>query len=244
MGAAQTKARRKSRKPRKTRKVTRKKSKKRVTKKGRRKVKKPRAKKRVSRARKKTPRRKIKKEKPEKPKEVFSTKGKLKKVGSWENKSGTLIISDPGFARRDAFETRGFVISGHLPNARKGKWVGYVLMVEFSKRHIRIAELITVHSGEDPYKAQWQKSPVCVGVDSGQAGVFNADYYPTDSFGGKPSFYDKASKLTLSIKKAGVMKGGVVSSTGWGDGMYKSYVWRKAGKVVGVRIVFIEPDKL
>src|SRR5690606_25054488 len=89
-----------------------------------------------------------------------------------------------------------------------------------------------------------------VGVDSGQAGVFDFAVYKDDeSAKGKSNFiedepwYSTCCDQTLSDQQAGVIEGGAVSSSGYGDGLYTAYYAIDANKeVVAIKIVFMEDE--
>jgi hypothetical protein len=87
--------------------------------------------------------------------------------------------------------------------------------------------------------------PYGVGVDSGQAGVFDDSIYPhgdTGQFEEEGTFYNAACKATLGDidnpvypypSFGTVIEAGVVSSTGAGDGFYDSYgITDKDGKFI------------
>jgi hypothetical protein len=66
-----------------------------------------------------------------------------------------------------------------------------------------------------------------IGIDSGQCGIFDDTIYPADKksrgkFDDKGSFYGECCQITLSKEKGGIMKNckGLVSSSGFGDGIY------------------------
>lgn len=63
-----------------------------------------------------------------------------------------------------------------------------------------------------------------IGVDSGQAGIFSDDIFPTDEardFDDKTSFYGLCCEATIREDDCGViLERGFVSSSGYGDGSY------------------------
>ena len=60
-------------------------------------------------------------------------------------------------------------------------------------------------------------------------------------FNDKNTFYGKVCDLTLSDMQAGTIIGGVVSSSGFGDGGYKASLGKNAaGETVAIEITFIE----
>ena len=88
-----------------------------------------------------------------------------------------------------------------------------------------------------------------VGVDSGQAGVFDAKYFEDDKLARQyqvedpicpdQPWYSLCCDRTLGETGAGIIPYGVVSSSGLGDGSYSYYTNTVDGKTVGVQIVFM-----
>ena len=166
--------------------------------------------------------------------------------------SGILRVSDPCYY----FDVW---CSGQLENARKGKWKAVIekLSPEQTKWGERVASLLVFHAGaaDVPFSfASWKEAPFEVGVDSGQAGVFDLAYYRNDAvvkendYGSYPwdcdgPFYSACGSHTLSEKQAGCLSHGAVSSSGYGDGGYRAYYAEEGGEVVAVRIVFIDEDE-
>ena len=95
---------------------------------------------------------------------------------------------------------------------------------------------------------EWIKCPFVVGVDSGQAGIFDRNHYRVSEVSDREGNADTDSKwylaccdLTDNGEEAGVLTGGVVSRTGMGDGAYGVYkAVNGQSQVVGVKIVFIK----
>ena len=97
-------------------------------------------------------------------------------------------------------------------------------------------------------------APFEVGVDSGQAGLFDAHHYWDDAVvvdpgtvinGDDPGvlWYMHCCHLTLTKLAAGVMPYGVVSSSGFGDGSYDCFYGRNSeGKIVRVELEFIPEE--
>ena len=64
-----------------------------------------------------------------------------------------------------------------------------------------------------------------------------------DIGGEENKWYGACCDITLdSEEKVGCIPYGVVSSSGWGDGGYDSFLCKKSGKVVGVRIEFMNEE--
>jgi hypothetical protein len=90
-----------------------------------------------------------------------------------------------------------------------------------------------------------------VGVDSGQAGFFDYDLYSEDSYSGgddedSEDFYERCCNLAFSGAQGGVLPGGVVSSSGLGDGGYQVFtdVDPSVAPISFARLVFLEEDAI
>ena len=89
-----------------------------------------------------------------------------------------------------------------------------------------------------------------IGVDSGQAGIFDYEYYAKyhDDCEVCPhvddDWYDRVGDITLSRLSAGSIDGyGFVSSSGFGDGIYNCWTAREEnGYIVAIRVEFITED--
>lgn len=172
-------------------------------------------------------------------------------LGSFEIVSGEILISDPCYKP-------GTWCQGKLVNVHNGPWWGAVLVSDEGTWGNRIAQLEAVWSGCTLRSLShgWRRESFEVGVDSGQAGIFDAAHYRDDrivegvariskgSVCVDEPWYSTCCDRTLSEKSAGVIPFGVVSSSGFGDGGYTCFSNRDAGgKVVGIRIVFITEDE-
>lgn len=168
-------------------------------------------------------------------------------LGDFLNESGTFMVSDP------CYEI-GTWCQGQLNDVATGKWSAYVNKSDEGKWGIRCAELVVEHESiEDAGELSIEACSFVVGVDSGQAGIFDLKYYANDEAFtseenpendyGDSKFYNFCCDLTLSEKNAGVIKYGAVSSSGYGDGSYSCCVYKnKNGKIVAVEIIFIEEE--
>jgi hypothetical protein len=150
--------------------------------------------------------------------------------------SGTkLIVSDPCYKR-------GTWCQGVVDNVLPGKWNA---SVEYDADEGRVASLRAEHSTA---KAEYNVlGNFEVGVDSGQAGIFDEAFYPQDNCGeykDETSFYGKCCKATSGDDQAGIIDDmGAVSSSGYGDGGYECLLgFDKDNKVVSVIIGFITDD--
>jgi hypothetical protein len=83
-------------------------------------------------------------------------------------------------------------------------------------------------------------SETSIGVDSGQAGVFNAPYFKKNRK--SEDWYDDVCDYTLEENFAGCIDDqGFVSRSGYGDGCYDLYtVTDSDDKIVAIKVVFVD----
>jgi len=151
-------------------------------------------------------------------------------IGTFECDSGVLRVTDPCYSK----ETW---CAGTVANCRKGTWIAEIERQNCGSWGNRIARLTVTHElgGTGPD----EDAGFEVGVDSGQAGVFDDRHYPDDT--DDSPFYDECCRLTLAKAGAGALSFGVVSSSGFGDGSYTAKVRRDAGgKCYRICVEFID----
>lgn len=159
-------------------------------------------------------------------------------LGTFYVDSGKLMVSDPCY-------DIGTWCQGSIDNVPNGTWNAKIIRTDENSWGVRCAELHAYHESTNGLFLDWIKSDIRVGVDSGQAGIFDYAKYPqgesTGKYGDKDSFYGKVCDITLDSKlSSGVIEFGTVSSSGYGDGGYNCYyATDKNGKVIAVKIVFI-----
>ena len=163
-------------------------------------------------------------------------------IGSFEVTSGKLRVTDPCYDR----DTR---CAGTIENALKGWWNASVVKTDGSDGWgRRCATLIVQHKSYYflPESYKWVKTGIDVGVDSGQAGVFEDSLYPhgeTGEYGDTTTFYGRACNQSIDkdgCGTAGVIAEGAVSSSGYGDGSYDCYtITEQDGTVIAVKIEFL-----
>ena len=167
---------------------------------------------------------------------------KVVELGVIEVKDGRITVTDP------CYEV-GTWCQGEVA-VKNGFYNAYAVITDEKAWGTRVAELIIVKDGVDDFDLF---SPLDldfeVGVDSGQAGFFNTDYYeknqPDDEWEKADgiSWYRRVCNITLSEDSCGTIDGeGVVSESGYGDGGYRCYpaYENDTEEIVGLRLVFIE----
>jgi len=160
-------------------------------------------------------------------------------------KSGSAIVTDPCYIK----DSHGNI---KLNNVRNGIWNMRVVISNEGVFGNRVSELICTHS--DCSYFVWEESDEIIGVDSGQAGVFDLELYAQDEAVGifefseritnESIFYDACCDITCNWKeKAGCIEYGAVSSSGFGDGSYPVFVGKgEDGEIVAISILFIDLD--
>lgn len=116
-----------------------------------------------------------------------------------------------------------------------GRYDGFVAIDEASGL---VSQLIAVHM-EGKYV--YPKFEYCdaIGVDSGQASIFDAAYYQKNIHGYEHDYYEDICDLTLNNKFGVWDDDGIVSSSGAGDGGYPVYVDTLSGPASAIRIDFL-----
>ncbi|WP_028560173.1 DUF4241 domain-containing protein [Paenibacillus pinihumi] len=162
-------------------------------------------------------------------------------LGSFEVSSGTLIVADPCYeANRDT------IIMGILDQALTGSWEAEVEKTELGDWGEVCAGITVRHSSwtGDGTDFPWVKCDFIVGVDSGQAGVFDLSNYRLPDTGDRSSsedWYETCCDITLNGEEAGVLEGGAVTRTGIGDGAYGAYMAVNGqNQIIGVKIIFVK----
>ena len=156
-------------------------------------------------------------------------------IGTFDCVSGILRVTDPCYSR----ETW---CSGTIEDCRTGKWSAEIERQNYGNWGNRIVRLTVTHidGGTGPEDT----ADFEVGVDSGQAGVFDDAHYSGEDSDYDGGFYDECCRLTLSKKGAGVVSNGAVSCSGFGDGGYQAFYRRdNKGKCFSITIVFIGDDE-
>jgi hypothetical protein len=145
-------------------------------------------------------------------------------------------VSDPCYGT-------GVWCSGVVDNVKEGTYIVDVHMSDEGMWGERVKSLTVIHSEFDGHTTI-EKANFTVGVDSGQAGIYDEDYYNQYHTGDDcdRDWYREVCDLTNPF---GTKDGKcVVSSSGFGDGGYDCYLLRdKNNEVVGFQIVFIQDDE-
>ena len=163
-----------------------------------------------------------------------------KDLGFFLVKSGALAVSDPCY---DNPNTVG--------NVKNGAWTA---SVDFEDGCV--SALKVCHKDHTADFLEFKECDLRIDVDSGQAGIFDADFFGDDEeldqgdtqhksegrpWGiGQTDFYDVCCNLTSSEARAGCLSRGVVSNSGYGDGAYTCYKAEVGDQVVALMVIFID----
>lgn len=150
-----------------------------------------------------------------------------------------VMISDPCY-RLDIW------CQGVLNNVLPGEYHCHTYMYDTNGWGRRVCAISVAHVDYEYEELNADEvMPFDVGVDSGQAGIFDFKYYTKhhEPFLDK-KWYNDVCDLTLSIQQAGIIDDkGFVSSSGYGDGGYSCAVRRNDdGYIIGIVILFIDVD--
>ncbi len=170
---------------------------------------------------------------------------------TFEVTSGVLVASDPCY-------TVPTWCQGIITNVKKGTWLAEVTKSDEGDWGNRVAVLRIEHiNAKRTYITE--QVDMDGGVDSGQFGFFDKDFYRNDEaakdlkqydFGGDydrseegEKWYRTCCNLTLNDESWGVLPQGVVSSSGFGDGSYPVFGEKdENGEWVVFEVIFIDDE--
>lgn len=166
--------------------------------------------------------------------------------------SSEVMVSDPCYTPDTWCLTK-------LTNVLPGTYMVKAIITDLGDWGRRCSGLVAVHQDFVGKNKRWYHHSN-IGVDSGQAGIFDSASYRNDDIvesivspnvdfflpvrrdEGGDQWYEKMCKFTLSENSWGAYDGGVVSSSGIGDGMYGVSVLKDKGMTVGISIDYSITD--
>lgn len=170
-------------------------------------------------------------------------------LGTFEVTGDKLCVTDPCYERT-------VWCAGVVGNVVPGTWQGVARYSDEGAYGKRVCQVEARHVKSSPsYGDRWSQQSFEVGVDSGQAGIFDERRYPQGEcgdYGDTSTFYGRACEATLgrgeedpndAHRSGNVIDEGVVVSSGYGDGSYLCETLNGADdKVVAVRVTFIDDE--
>lgn len=174
------------------------------------------------------------------------------KAKTFEITSGTIVASDP------CYEIPTWC-QGILEKVKKGTWEAHIEKSDEGSWGDRIAVLRINHISHSNMSYDMKPIEMDGGVDSGQFGFFDKDFYrndekakdlPKEQFSPDwdckegDSWYRYCCKLTLGEESWGVLPQGAVSSSGYGDGSYPVFGERDSnGELIAIEVVYIDKSQ-
>lgn len=189
------------------------------------------------------------------------TKRSYKRIGNFKMDSNIMRVSDPCYDKT-------VWCSGVIHNCLTGRWDAAVAYSDEGILGRRVAVLAAKHTDFSQsfsqcdqvwadqkyvhFPAEWTVCDFEVGVDSGQAGLFDEAHYQDESiFQGLPEpmvsfgslWFDHCCEKTMGEDQAGTIRYGAVSSSGFGDGGYTALVHRnESAQADCVMILFLSEE--
>jgi len=170
--------------------------------------------------------------------------------------SGVMILSDPCY-------TLGTWCQAEVSNLLPGKYKVFVSYLHDVNWGTRISGIVAAH--EDFWDAIYcsrakltESKTFSLGVDSGQLGIFDKEWYRNDAKLSPEQlpktetwkeedemWYGTCCEATLDEEQCGLVPGGFVSSSGYGDGAYDAFLHQFDGcnKYAAIEVVFIDDDE-
>jgi hypothetical protein len=174
-------------------------------------------------------------------------------LGSFMVESAYVLVSDPCYpyvaGKKSSLQAEIEV--------RKGRWVADATRIDLADWGARCVELLAEFEYHRSKEQGWKLHPAIIGVDSGQAGIFDRKHFQDDSLVRKDHawksppidpeqpWYSLCCETTLSGEQAGVIPFGVVAASGLGDGAYELYTRAdETGTINGLKLVFLSKADL
>lgn len=167
-------------------------------------------------------------------------------VGNFTVESGALIVTDPCYQVDE--EDLQIILS----NVKNGKWTACITYTDEE-----VVKSLVVFYGDKKPSGKWHESQKTITVDSAQAGIFDLAVFGRDEAiqykvknvydieigecGTK--YYVACCDVVASDAQGGVVPGGAISMSGYGDGIYEVKVkYNTSKEVIGVLINFGEVE--
>jgi hypothetical protein len=172
----------------------------------------------------------------------------LQSLGEFQIQTEEVIVGDPCYTLKDE------KLIVRLPTIVNGSWAGYVDKITDENNREVVKTLYAFHQSHKDVSLDyvnnlyWFDSRFFVGVDSGQVAIFDAEAYQKDElidydpkFPDGTKWYRACCDITLSPQQAGILPGGVITRSGYGDGGYKLfYCTSDYGFGNGLKVEFVD----
>lgn len=181
--------------------------------------------------------------------EVSKYKNETITLGTFKVSSGKLIISDPCYGYE---EENSEGLQAILKPAKQGNWSAAI-----SYNEEEVVHHLVVFWGNTEPEEEWIPIDQLIAVDSAQAGIFDLTHFDNDEkiIDEVENVYDIEMDDDVSIyyvaccdavaseQQGGIVPGGAVAMSGYGDGLYQVYIKQdETREIVSVMIDFLESD--
>ncbi|WP_102262548.1 SMI1/KNR4 family protein [Mesobacillus jeotgali] len=168
-------------------------------------------------------------------------------VGTFTVETAELIVTDPCYQVDE--ESLQIILS----NVKNGKWTASITYTDEE-----VVKSLFVYYGEKKPSGKWHECEKAISVDSAQAGIFDCAVFGRDEAiqyevknvydikidEGGLKYYVACCDVVASDSQGGVVPGGAVAMSGYGDGMYEVKVkYNTYKEVIGVKIDFGEEEE-
>ncbi|WP_318503205.1 SMI1/KNR4 family protein [Bacillus sp. T3] len=182
--------------------------------------------------------------------EVSKYKNETMLLGTFQVTSGKLIISDPCYGY-DEENSEGLQVL--LKPAKRGNW-----SVAISYNEEEVVQKLVVFWGNIEPEEEWIPINQLIAVDSAQAGIFDLAFFDVDEKiidevenvydiemdDDVSKYYVACCDAVASEQQGGIVPGGAVAMSGYGDGLYQVYFKQDASsEIVSVMIDFLVSDE-
>jgi hypothetical protein len=168
---------------------------------------------------------------------------KTQTVGTFTVESGKLIVTDPCYQVEEQEDLQVILL-----NVKNGKWTASITYTDEE-----VVGSLYIFYGVKKPSGKWHESDKLIAVDSAQAGIFDfavfgrdeaiqyelKNVYDIEIDEDELKYYVACCDIVASEAQGGIVPGGAVSMSGYGDGMYVVKVkYNRSEEVVGVMIDF------
>ncbi|MDF2902605.1 MAG: hypothetical protein K0S25_243 [Bacillus sp. (in: firmicutes)] len=182
--------------------------------------------------------------------EVAKYQNETISLGTFQVTSGKLIISDPCYSY-DEENTEGLQVV--LKPAKRGNWSA---TISYNEEEV-VRQLVVFWGNTEP-EEEWIPINQLIAVDSAQVGIFDftlfddgeiiinevENEYDIEMDNDVSKYYVACCDAVASKQQGGIVPGGAVVMSGYGDGLYQVYIKQdKSSEVVSVMIDFLESDE-
>ncbi|MBZ5749948.1 SMI1/KNR4 family protein [Metabacillus rhizolycopersici] len=171
-------------------------------------------------------------------------------LGTFQLTTDKIIVSDPCYPY-DEEETEDLQVL--LMPAKRGEWS---VTVTYDEEEV-VNHLVAFWGNTEP-EGEWTRTDQVITVDSAQAGIFDFTFFNNDEKINTElenvydivmdedvsKYYVACCDVVASEQQGGIVPGGSVAMSGYGDGLYEVYIKQDvSGEIVSVMIDFLGDEE-